>query len=327
MARMKTWEEYRAECEPMAKARGIVILGIVEPHIGCDTKMILSCPLHGEWITTSIDKFKQGRGCPGCKNAAAKQFHSVSDDQHIEDFMKTGKFKEGTIFANTGKRNRSKAGDIIWMIECPICSHDEYVQAGVCDGKFYATGGHIKTGRLPCRCGNYRFNEIQITYRIRKELKKRGYTWIGWVGKSSSMGKFRFVCNLHGEQIGNASGLLYRSTGCPQCANKNQQQGYINYIYDEEGALCALKFGIANDSFRRIKEQNSRNVFTMQQYQVWEFPTVEQCKDAERMCKHTLDTRTVSKYTMEDGHTETVELSSLASIQNVYTIFGGVLQK
>ena len=251
---------------------------------------------------------------------------SIPDDQHIQDFMQTGAFKPGTIFTKTGER---VWGAILWCVECPDCSHDEYVQAGVCDGKFYARGNNLKLGKIPCRCSSrYRYTEEQITYRTKKEVESKGYVWIKWIGKPSIRnGKFKYGCKEHGEQVGCVNGLIYHGSGCPQCANKNQQQAYINYIYDEQGNLCALKFGIANDSNHRIKVQNYNNVLTMQQAQVWTFPTVKQCKDAESMCKRLLDTEVVSKYAMPEGYTETVELSCLASIQNIYKLYGGTLQE
>lgn len=325
----KSIETYVEECKPIAEAKGITILGTYGEDKGVHTKMINRCEHGHEWNTTTFHSFKDGRGCPKCayreRSKKRSKAITIPDQQHIQDFMKVGKFKEGTIFTNTGER---KGCDIVWMVECPVCSHDEYVEAGVCDGKFYATGSHLKRGCLPCRCStSYKYTEDQTTYRTRKEVERRGYIWVGWIGKPSTMGKFKYGCKEHGEQIGRADGLLHKGSGCPQCGGQNQQQCYINHIYDEDGILCALKFGIANSSDRRIKEQNSRNVFTMRQAQVWQFPTVKQCKNSEKYCKKVLDTEAVSKYAMPDGYTETVELSCLASIQNIYKLYGGILQE
>lgn len=322
----KSIEQYIEECQPIAAAKGIEIIGIVEPFTGQHTKMINRCQYAHEWNTTTFKNFKTGRaGCPVCAIGKGVGKGGKTDDQHIKDFINTGKFKPGTIFTNTGKR---KGSHILWMVECPVCSHDEYVQAGVCDGKFYIAGNDLKKGIIPCRCTRvYRYTKDQITYKVRKGLESKGYIWMEWISKPSSTGEFKYGCKDHGEQIGNADHLLHKGRGCPQCKGHTQQQAYINYIYDEQNLLCALKFGIANSSDRRIKEQNSHNVFTMKQSQVWHFPTVKQCKDAEKRCKRVLHTEAVSKYSMPDGYTETVELSCMASIQNIYKLYGGILQE
>lgn len=322
---IKDLKTYLTECKPIAEAKGITIIGIVEPFKGARTKMMLRCRYGHEWNTCSFDSFKHGSGCLICRYENTRRSQTIPDDQHIADFFSTGKFKEGTIFTNPGER---KGCDPVWMVQCPVCSHDEYVKAGLCDGKFYMTRSNLKYGHLPCRCSaSYRYTAEQITYKVRKKIEKKGYVWIGWITKPSSIGKFKYVCKSHGEQKGTANNLLNIGQGCPQCANKNQQQAYINYIYDEQDIICALKFGIANNSNRRIKEQNSRNVFTMKQGQVWHFPTVKQCKDAEKRCKRVLHTEAVSKYAMPDGYTETAELSCMASIQNIYKLYGGTLQE
>lgn len=330
-AKKKNLETCLIECQPLAQERDIEIIGVVKPFKGVRTKMINRCKVcYHEWNTCSIANFKRGSGCPKCKAEKIGELGKcavIPDDQHIQDFMNTGAFQPGTIFINTGERTGKS--DSIWCIKCPICSYDEYVQAGVCDGKFYSTRGSLKNGSLACRCSTrYVFSDQQLTYRMRKELQKKDLIFIEWVGKPSvRLGKFKYGCKKHGVQIGRASSLLNHGTGCPQCANQTQQQCYINHIHDEQGILCALKFGIANNSDRRIKEQNSRNVFTMKQVQVWHFPTAKQCKDAEKRCKRVLHTEAVSKYAMPDGYTETAELSCMASIQNIYKLYGGTLQE
>ncbi len=323
----KSIETYMEECKPIAEAKGITILGTYGEDKGVHTKMINRCEHGHEWNTTTFNKFKSGRGCPVCRYERAGQAKTIPDDQHIQDFMNTGKFKPGTIFTNTGKR--AKGGrNILWCVECPVCSVDEYVQAGVCNGKFYSTGSSLKKGQTPCRCAtNYHHTEEQITYRTKKEVESKGYIWIGWIGKPFAHGKFKYRCKEHGEQIGRARDLLHQGSGCPGCAGKNQQQAYINHIYDEYGVLCALKFGITNDSDRRIKIQNYRNNHQMIRTLLYTFPTVKQCKDAEKRCKRVLHTEAVSKYSMPDGYTETVELSCMASIQNIYKLYGGTLQE
>lgn len=389
MVAPKSWEQYKEECQPIAESKQIQILGWTGEWKGNKTKLKLSCPKHGEWNTTNISSFRNGRGCPacarnkpltwetelpileeiaqkrgyqvlgyvgewkgsytklnllchcgyrwqstaitdfkrdggcpGCRFDSLRKRSIVPDDQHIQDFINTGRFKEGTIFTNTGKR--SKSGNIIWMVECPVCSHDEYVQAGVCDGKFYSVRNNLKRGYIPCRCGNYQYTEDQITYRVKKEVEGKGYVWVDWITKPSSVGKFKYLCLVHGEQKGRASHLLNHGQGCPQCAGHSQQQLYINIVKDND-IIVALKFGIAKDSDRRLNYQNLRNMFFMERICLYDFSTVKQCKAAERAIKKKLKTGILTARELKDGYTETVSVSDLENLQKIITQYGGKL--
>lgn len=318
-----TWETELPILEEIAQKKGYQVLGYVGEWKGNKTKLDLLCHCGNRWDTTNIHNFKRGGGCPSCKFDSLRKRRIISDDQHIQDFTNTGKFKPGTIFTNTGKR--SKSGDIIWMIECPVCSHDEYVQAGICDGKFYSRGNDLKRGKIPCRCGNYyRYTEAQITYKVRKEVESKGCIWVGWISKPSVKGKFKYWCKDHGEQIGRADNLLSLGQGCPMCAGHSQQQLYINIVKDN-GIIVALKFGIAKDSDRRLNIQNRRNMFFMERICLYDFSTVQQCKAAERAIKKKLKTGILTARELKDGHTETVSVSDLENLQKIITQYGGKL--
>lgn len=321
-----TWETELPILEEIAQKKGYQVLGYVGEWKGIDTKLDLLCHCGNRWDTTSINSFKHDHGCPLCGYENTRKAQTIPDDQHIADFFSTGKFKEGTIFTNTGKRSCSKNKDIIWMIECPVCSHDEYVQAGVCDGKFYMTRSDLKAGHLPCRCAtNSHYTENQITYRVKKEVEGRGYVWVGWIGKPSiRLGNFKYLCLVHGEQIGSAYRLLYQDNGCPQCAGHSQQQLYVNVVKDN-GIIVALKFGISKDSARRLNIQNRRNMFFMEHICLYDFSTVKQCKAAERAIKKKLKTGILTARELKDGHTETVSVSDLENLQKIITQYGGKL--
>ena len=65
MARTKSWEQYKEECEIIALTKGYKILGYKEWK-GCETKLLIECPTHGVWDTCKISNFKNGRSCPSC---------------------------------------------------------------------------------------------------------------------------------------------------------------------------------------------------------------------------------------------------------------------
>lgn len=323
MAQAKTWEQYLPSIKSIADAKDYIIKGHGE-WSGNTTKLRLICRIHGEWNSTSIADFLRGKACPGCGRETNGKKSLISDDKHIEEFMATGKFKKGTIF----KRNLTKVnyrGHIgYWDYTCPICSHDEYVKAGVCTGIFTGDAGHLKAGCLSCRCSPaYRFTREQWEYRIKKECKLRGYVFLGWSGDRWGCSyKFTYNCPTHDEHR-IVSDDFFAGQGCPLCAGRSQQECYINVVKDGDLPV-ALKLGISKNSDIRLKIQNSRNKLNMERIALYSFPTVAQCKAAERCCKKTLRRKVVSKQDMPDGWTETVALTDYDKVVSIYERFGGV---
>ena len=79
MTKGKTWEQYKPECEAVAKP-GITILGWVGEWSGNCTKLKLYCQTHKvSWETTSIQGLKKtGSGCPVCANLIRAQAAKVA---------------------------------------------------------------------------------------------------------------------------------------------------------------------------------------------------------------------------------------------------------
>lgn len=103
------------------------------------TYCIFSCPEHGEWDTTTVTKFlNAGNRCPKCKIKLISKYTRKDDDYHIQDFINTGEFPEGTVFT------RKEINGILpdkWTVYCPICDRD-----------FYSKGSNLKLGKVPCEC-------------------------------------------------------------------------------------------------------------------------------------------------------------------------------
>ena len=114
--------------------------------------------------------------------------------------------------------------------------------------------------------------------------------------------------------------------GCKSCScnSQRQQQAYINLIKDQD-TIVAIKFGIANNSRVRIKSQNSKSIYEVVNHSVYEFPTVKDCKLAEKECLKTLDCGVVSKFEMIDGYTETTYPINIEEVINIYKNFNGRL--
>ena len=132
-------------------------------------------------------------------------------------------------------------------------------------------------------------------------------------------------CPECGEGGDGASNDLQKGQRPCACSKQRQLEAYINWIVDECNNAVAIKFGIANISKRRVKEQNSKSAYEVRQYQVYSFPTVQSCKQAERGCKKSLTCGVVLKRDMPDGYTETTHVYNLDKIIEIYELNGGTL--
>lgn len=324
MPKVKTWEEYKTECEAVAKP-GITILGWVGEWKGSYTRLKCDCNQHGPWQTTTIRNFKTGASCPMCWQNRRYKNNLMSDDKHVAEIEATGKFKEGTVFKRNTERKNTCGARVYWNYICPICSNDEYVKAGLCSGVFTALLSSLKRGVLSCRCSSIpQYTKRQWEYRLTKMCKERGYLFSGWVGTEFGYrGKFSYDCPIHGEQKMLVKQIL-SGQGCAACAGQNQQQCYINVVCDQKVPL-ALKLGIAKDANIRLQWLNRCNLFQMVQVVVYYFPSVEDCKNAERTCLSELRCGVLSERELKDGWTETVALTDYDKVVSIYERFGGIL--
>lgn len=325
MAKAKTWEEYKVECEAVAKP-GIQILGWVGDWKGSKSKLRCSCEEHGEWITTSIYQFKAGRSCPVCRSELIGKRNSLPDSTLIAKFMATGKFKPGTKFwRESSSRDGKGKWSYTWSYTCPTCSHDYYVTSGLCSGVFTASYNSLKSGRLSCRCSvGYRWPQNQMEHRLKMLCEMRGFVFNNVVGKYRNVNsRFSYICKTHGIQNMRIALFINGGRGCPLCAGKNQQQCYINVVMDDFTPV-ALKVGIAKDANARLKSLNRCNLFHMQQVAVYDFPTVRHCKQAERACLSELVSGVLSSRELKNGYTETVALTDYDKVVSIYERFGGV---
>ena len=116
---------------------------------------------------------------------------------------------------------------------------------------------------------------------------------------------------------------IYQGARSCECSTSRQTQAYINLIKDA-GEIIAIKYGIANYSDHRIKTQQSKCIYDMENYGVWQFDTTRDCKAAERTCSTTLQRNLLSKEEMKDGHTETTYPTNIEKVIEIYESYGGV---
>ena len=142
-----------------------------------------------------------------------------------------------------------------------------------------------------------------------------------------SFSKVNIYCNACEKEFTQAASDHLSGNGCPSCAGNNQRQCYIFSIEDHSDVFVACKFGIAVDYKIRLSKQNRYSVYEVKVLQVYDMPTVESCKGAEREVSATVVTKYLSKEEYLDGYTETTSINSIQTIIDIYKNFGGILRE
>lgn len=130
------------------------------------------------------------------------------------------------------------------------------------------------------------------------------------------------LCGMQGESI--CTSLQQGHSPC-QCDRKRQREAYVHLLETHGGGVFAVKFGIAYNSERRLKQQNNRACgVKLTNFAIYQFPDYASCKLAERLCKRELECGFVNKSTLPDGYTETTSIINLNRILEIYESCGGV---
>ena len=126
------------------------------------------------------------------------------------------------------------------------------------------------------------------------------------------------------DQIAEALSISFQSGSRPcGCRKHRQQQCAINLVIDSEFKVVAIKFGVANDSYNRVKSQNRGCCYDVKNFTVYTFPDIISCRKAERQCKQELDCGILSKEEMPDGWTETTNCRNLPLVLSIFQSNGG----
>lgn len=246
----------------ICKIKGYDFLGWYGKWSGVNTKIILYNPISGNtWDSCTVCNFiHNNTGDPAIHGG-----YAIDDIDHTSDFFSTGKFKDGTKFCRSDKKDK-RGKRSYWLYTCSVCSEDEYVKHGVCNGIFEASTSNLKKGNLSCRCAKtYRWTEEQREYKIKKILEQEGGKFIHWSdeGYKDYSSKFKWVChNGHSCETG-VSEFVNSHTRCPTCSDgvlgfytsKLRERDYL-YIISSE--LDYFKVGRTFNPERRLKENQSR---------------------------------------------------------------------
>lgn len=136
-------EQYQILCQRQANKKSYKFLGFSSQWKGNKTKLLLKCPEHGEWNTTTINDFiSTNRGCLLCYRATIYKRVRKPDDVMVASFFASGAFHPDTKFWRSDRKN--KAGNhVYWNMECPVC---ETTGSSV--------HSNLQKGSRPCACKN-----------------------------------------------------------------------------------------------------------------------------------------------------------------------------
>lgn len=212
-----------------------------------------------EWTTNSPHNFLQGNGCHYCKLDNLSKIMTKPDSVQIESFRKNTRLPEGTVFWRSPRLNFYGA-PAYWYYNCPICSYDKYVQAGVCDGIFETSSSSLQQQGVACRCSKtYRWTKEQREFQIDEIIASEDlpYIFIGWPDEElKNKTRMTFRCLLHGNFDTNCITFINSGSRCPSCSkygfSKNKPATlYLLDVVGRDRKFCG--FGITNYWTDRLK--------------------------------------------------------------------------
>lgn len=177
---------------------------------------------------------------------SSRQYHTSIDDIEL---LINGNYIDGTKVINNDKNRNG-----YWLIYCPICSNDEYVQNGLCSGEFSITKGDLDKGVTPCRCSNqYRWNQEQREYQINKVLDINDGSFVKWVDRiyKNRSSKFIWNCCRGHEDVKSVLTFL-QGSGCTTCYTEDKCYGYYPTRSEEKDKLYLINLISDYENFYKI---------------------------------------------------------------------------
>lgn len=244
-------------------------------------------------------------------------------EEYMVEINATGAFVEGTTFTLLPKDESGRTDK--WIVYCPICAQDDYAEAGVCDGNFKTFTGNLVKGVKPCRCSNKpQYTNSQWTYRVTKALQYKSLEFVGWVGDVGNKKGVIAHCREHGcDMVIDSKDIMRGFGGCRECNKENKNLGYISYVLNEDGEPYALKFGITANTETREVKLNSCNQHQVRMMKVFRFPSSRYSRAAETTIKRTFKDYAVERQNFPYGFTETLPMTYINSIIQIFQEFGG----
>ena len=112
------------------------------------TRIVASCPTHGEMEHKAALDILSGRGCVKCREDKVKNSLTLPDEHFINRFLATGNFHPDTVFKRSERLTPASryvyGTKMYWDVHCPVC--DKCVEG-------HATS--LLGGHSPCACSSF----------------------------------------------------------------------------------------------------------------------------------------------------------------------------
>lgn len=290
-----------------------------------EKKYVLSCSvckedpeLFGEGLFLTMKGHLQ-RGCKPCGCAEKPNW---TEDQYK---IRAGRAAEekGVVFKGWSSEYKNSNFTKV-LLECP--SHGEYGGSLLC----YLLGTSNNNGCMQCKAegmGNLKRKDNSVM--VEMFMSSGGFAEGTKFTRSERLDRYGHrkywlidcpECGESGE--GHIVGL-YKGSRCCACTIQRPKETYINLLYDNDNVI-AIKFGVANIALERIKRQHQTSVYDVKNFGVWTYPTIKDCKGAERTCMHSMEVGVISKEEMPDGYTETTHPSNIDLVIKIFEEYGGI---
>lgn len=208
-----SYYQYKILVLRFAKDKGDEILGFDE-----DFTVNVRTKGYGDW-SISANNYLRGKRSPDETKFTRISKIRVPDVVFVDKFLRSGSFLEGTKFWRSDKRD-FRGYYSYWNYYCPVCSNDQYVKEGLCDGIFTGVASTLSKGNRACRCStHYKWSQKQREYQLNLLLNQEGSYFIEWEGDyGGSFGKFNWVCSKGHSCSTEVSNFIHLNHRCRVCA-------------------------------------------------------------------------------------------------------------
>lgn len=179
-------------------------------YVNQKTKVVVTCPIHGDWECLPHNHSFHGNGCPICGTLASTKMRSLTHN----DFVQLARSIHGDRYQYPDKYQHSQ---IPMQIICP--DHGSFLMK---------PNAHTSQKQGCPRCaGKYQSKDEWVKAFRRTHGNKYQYVSPSITANVKTM----IVCSIHG--VFDQLPTMHRfGQGCPSCAYHNHKGRYSNLFFD-----------------------------------------------------------------------------------------------
>lgn len=223
---------------------GFIFKGIVGEFSGATTKIIISCPIHGEFTTNYNRYVTRGDGCRKCGNV--KTGDSKRNQLALVESKSKLKCEEyGYEYIGFLNGYINQSSKVFYNCHLHGEQYSTYVHfaGGFSKCKQCAHEARVKSTTLPLE---------EVLRRCNERCKDKDYTPIGFKeGYTNFLSKFYYICPEHGEISQTYQDFYIGKYGCIYCGRKKaiKTRRENNNVYNTD---TYTNFGLYTEMLDRL---------------------------------------------------------------------------